>query len=187
MNYGLRFVILYRRQGWRPSPRKRNAKKQNGCLGRPYNRERIQIQFSSVLSLSHVWLSVTPTAHQASLSITSSRSLLKFMSFKSVMPSNLSASVVSLLLLPSIFPSIRGFFNESVLCIRWQSVWVSASTALLPMTIQGWFPLRLSGLTSLQSKELSSVFSNTTVQKHQSFQKGYRLKSAKGRNTEDKI
>ena len=75
----------------------------------------------------------------------------------------------SLLLLPSIFPSIRVFSNESALCIRWQSIGVSASASVLPMNIQDWFPLGWTGWFSLQSKGLSSVFSNTTVQKHQFF------------------
>ena len=75
----------------------------------------------------------------------------------------------SLLLLPSIFPNIRVFSNESVLCIRWPKYWVSASASVLPMNIQGWFPLGLTGFISLQCKRLSRVFSNTTVQKHQFF------------------
>ena len=74
-----------------------------------------------------------------------------------------------LLLLPSIFPRIRGFSNESVLCIRWQSVEVSASTSVIPMNIQDWFPLGWTGWISLQCKGLLRVFSNTTVQKHQFF------------------
>ena len=78
-------------------------------------------QFSSVQSLSHVLLFVTPwtTACQASLSITNSQSLLKLMSIESVMPSNHFILSCPLLLLPSIFPSIRVFSNESVLPIRW--------------------------------------------------------------------
>ena len=78
-------------------------------------------QFSSVQSLSHVWLFATPwtTAHQASLSITNSRSLLKLMSIELVMPSNHLILCHPLLLLPSICPSIRVFPNESVLLIRW--------------------------------------------------------------------
>ena len=82
----------------------------------------------------------------------------------------------SLLLLPSILTSIRVFSNESVLCIRWPKYWsfsfsigVSALALELSMNIQDWFPLGLTGLTSLQSKGLSRVFSNTTVQKHQFF------------------
>ena len=81
--------------------------------------------FSSVQSLTHVQLFVTPwtAAHQASLSITNSRSLLKLMSIESVMPSNHLILCRPLLLLPSIFPSIRVFHNESVLCIRWTKYW----------------------------------------------------------------
>ena len=74
-----------------------------------------------------------------------------------------------LLLLLSIFPSIRVFSNESVLPIRCQSIGVSASASVLPMNIQDWFPLGLTGFFSLQFKGLSRVFSNTTVQKHQLF------------------
>ena len=75
--------------------------------------------------LSHVQLFATPwtAAGQASLSITISRSLLKFMSFESVMPSNHLILCHPLLLLPSIFPSIRVFSNESALCIRWPKYW----------------------------------------------------------------
>ena len=72
-----------------------------------------------------------------------------------------------LLLLPSIFPSIRVFSSESVLCIRWPGIVVSASELVLPMTIQDWFPLGRTDWISLQSKGLWRVFSNSTVQKHQ--------------------
>ena len=76
-------------------------------------------------SLSHVQLFVTPwtAAHQAFLSITNSQSLLKLMSIESVMPSNYLILCRPLLLLPSIFPSIRVFSNESVLPIRWPKYW----------------------------------------------------------------
>ena len=74
-----------------------------------------------------------------------------------------------LLLPPSIFPSIRVFSNESVLASGGQNIGVSASASVLSMNIQGWFPLGLTGLISLQSKGLSRVFSNTTAQKHQFF------------------
>ena len=79
----------------------------------------------SVQSLRHVWLFATPwtAAHQASLSITNSWSLLKLMSIESVMPSNYLILCRPLLLLPSIFPSIRVFSNESALCIRWPKYW----------------------------------------------------------------
>ena len=82
--------------------------------------------FSSVQSLSSVWLFMTPwtAAHQASLSITNSSSLLKLMSIESVMPSNHFIRCRSLLLLPSIFPSIRVFSNELVLHIRWPKYWI---------------------------------------------------------------
>ena len=128
-------------------------------------------QFSSVQSLSHVQLFATPwtAALQASLSITHSRSLLKLMSIESVMPSNHLILCRPLLLPPSIFPSSRVFSSESVLCIRWPNTGVSASASVLPMNIQDWSPLGWTGWISLQSKELSSIFSNTTVQKHQFF------------------
>ena len=81
--------------------------------------------FSSVQSLSHVWLFVTPwiAARQASLSIPKSRGLLKFISIESVMPSNHLIFCRPLLLLPSILPSIRVFSNESALHIRWPKYW----------------------------------------------------------------
>ena len=127
------------------------------------------IQFSSVQSLSCVWLFATPwtAGCQASLSITISQSLLKLMSIESVMPSNHLILCHLLLLPPSIFPTIRGYSNESVLHVRWQSI--GASVGVLPMNIQDWFPLQLTDLISLQSKGLSRVFSNTTVQRHQFF------------------
>ena len=102
-----------------------------------------------------------------SLSFIISQSLLKLMSIESVMPSNHLILCCPLLLLPSIFASIKVFSNESVLLIRCQSTGFSASASVLPMNIQDWFPLGLTGWISLQSKGLSSVFSNTTVQKHQ--------------------
>ena len=79
--------------------------------------------YSSVQSLNRVRLVVTPwtAACQASLSITNSRSLLKLMSIESVMPSN--HLILCSLLLPSIFPSIKVFSNESVLCIKWPKYW----------------------------------------------------------------
>ena len=75
----------------------------------------------------------------------------------------------SLLFLPSVFPSIRVFSNESALCIRWPSIGVSTSTSVLPMNTQDWSPLGWTGWISLQSKGLSRVFSYTSVQKHQFF------------------
>ena len=126
------------------------------------------VQFSC--SVVSDWFFATPwtTAHQASLSITNSQSLLKLMSIELVMPSNHVILYRPLLLPPSIFPSIRIFSNESVLRIRWPLEF-SASASVLPMNIPGWFSLGWTGWVSLQSKGLSRVFSNTTVQKHQFF------------------
>ena len=119
--------------------------------------------FSSVQSLSRVRLFATPwtAALQASLSITNSRSPPKPMSIELVMPSNHLILCHPLLLLLSIFPSIRGFSNESALHIRWPKYW-SFRFNISP-------PSEHPGLISLQSKGLSRVFSNTTVQKHQFF------------------
>ena len=123
-----------------------------------------------VLLLSHVWLFAAPwtAARQVSLPFTISQSLLKFMSVESAMPSN-SLIVCHPLLLPSIFPSIGVFSNESALCFRWPSIEASASASVLPMNIQGWLSLGLTGLISLQSKELSRGFSSIKTQKHQFF------------------
>ena len=121
--------------------------------------------FSSVQSLSRVWLFVTPwtAARQASLSITNSQSLLKLMSIESMMPSNHLILRHPLLLLPSIFPSIRVFSKESVLRIRWPKYW-SFSFSISPSSeYSGLISLRIDCLISLQSKWLSRVFSNTSV------------------------
>jgi len=128
------------------------------------------IEFSSVQSLSCVWLFVTPwtTAHQASLSINNSRSPSKPMSIVSVMPSN-HPILCHPLLLPSIFPSIRVFQMSQLSTSGGQSIGVSASTSVPPMNTQDWSSLGWTGWISLQSKGLSTVFSNTTVQKQQFF------------------
>ena len=91
------------------------------------------VQFSSVQSLSHVRLFVTPwiTARQASPSITNSRSSLKLTSIKSVMPSSYLILCHPLLLLPPVPPSIRVFSNESTLCLRWPKYW-SFSLSISP-------------------------------------------------------
>ena len=126
------------------------------------------VQFSSVQSLSHVQIFSTPwtAARQASLSITNSRSLPRLMSVESVMPSKHLILCHPLLLLPSIFPSIRDFSNESVLHIRWPKYCFSIS---LSNEHSGLISFRMDWLDLLQSKALSRVFSNTTVQKHQFF------------------
>ena len=128
-------------------------------------------QLSSVQLLSHVRLLATPwiAARQASLSITNARSLLKLMSIELVMPSNHLILRCPLLLPPLIFPSIRVFFNESTLCMRWPKYW-SFSFSISPSNeYLGLISLWWTGWISLQSKGLSRVFSNTTVQKHQFF------------------
>ena len=124
-----------------------------------------------IQSLSHVQLYETPwtTASQSSLSFTISRRLLKLMSIESVKASNHLILCHPLLLLPSIFPSIRDFSNELALFISWQKYGTPTSASFLPKKIQDWFPLGLTGLISLQSTRLSRVFSNITVQKYQFF------------------
>ena len=118
-----------------------------------------------VQSLSRVdFLTPWTAARQASLSITNSQSLLQLMSIESVMPSNHLILCHPLLFLPSIFPSIRLFSNESAICIRWQK-YCSFSFSISPSNEYS----GLTGLISLQSKGLSSNSSNTTVQKHQFF------------------
>ena len=120
-------------------------------------------KFSSVQLLSRVRLFATPwiAARQASLSITNSRSALRFTSTETVMPSSHLILCRPLLLLPPIPPSIKVFCNESTLRMRWPKYW-SFSFSIIPSR-------EIPGLISLQSKGLSRVFSNTTVQKHQFF------------------
>ena len=131
----------------------------------------VSVQFSSVQSLSRVRVFVTlwTAAHQASLSLINSWSPPKLISFESVMPSNHLILCHPLLLLPSIFPIIRVFSNESAILIRWPKYW-SFSFNISPSNEHpGLSPLGWTGWISLQSKGLSRVFSNTTVQKHQFF------------------
>ena len=122
-------------------------------------------------SLSRVRLFATPwiAARQASLSITNSRSSLRLMSIESVMPSSRLILCRPLLLLPPIPPSIRVFSNESTLHMTWPKYWSFSFSIIPSKEIQGWSPLGWTGWISLQSKGLSRVFSNTTVQKHQFF------------------
>ena len=116
------------------------------------------LQFSSVQLLSYVQLFATSwtAACQASLSITNSQSLLKVISIASVMPSNRLILCLPLLLLLSIFPSIRVFPMSQFFVSGGQSIRASAS--VLPMNFQDWFPLGLTGWISLQSKGFSRVF-----------------------------
>ena len=128
-------------------------------------------QFSLLQSLSRVRLLATPwtAAHQASLSITNCRSLLKLMSIELVMPFNHLVLCCPLLLLPSIFPSIRVFSDESPLHNRWPKYWSFSFNISPSMNAQDWSPLERTDWISLQFKGLSRVFFNTTVQKHQLF------------------
>ena len=159
----------------------------------------VHVQFVVIVvqSPSRVRLFVTPgtSAHQAFQSFTISQNSLKLMSIESVMPSNHLILCYPLLLLPSIFPSIRVFSSESALCIRWPKYWsfsfnpsnehwifmklneywifMKLNGCCIFMNIEnsfnskGRFPLGLTGLISLLSRGLSIVFSSTTVQKHQ--------------------
>ena len=130
------------------------------------------VQFSSVQLLSRVRLFATPwiAAHQAFLSITNSQSSLRLTSIESVMSSSDLILCHPLLLLPSIIPSIRVFSNkESALLIRWPKYCSFSLNISPPMNTQDWSPLGWTGWISLQSKGLSRVFSNTTVQKHRFF------------------
>ena len=117
-----------------------------------------------------VWLFMTPwtAVYQASLSLTISRCLPKFMSIASVMPSSHLIFWCPFLLLPSIFPSISVFSMESVLCTRRLNIGVYTSVSVLPMSIHRWFPLRLTSLILL-SKGLSRVFCSTRVLKYKFF------------------
>ena len=136
------------------------------------------VRFSWVQLLSPVWLFATSwiAARQAFLSITNSQSSLKLMSIESMMWSNrqwchptISSSVVPFSSCPQSFPA-SGFSQMSQLFASGgQSIGVSASASVLPMNTQDWSFLGWTGWTSLQSKGLSRVFSNSTVQKHQFF------------------
>ena len=125
------------------------------------------VQFSHC----QVWLFATPwtTARQASLSITNSQSLLKLMSIESVMPYNHLILCRPFHLSPSIFPSLRVFYNESVLCIRWPKHWSFTFNISPSKEYSGLISLGWTGWISLLARGPSRVFSNTTVQKHQFF------------------
>ena len=124
---------------------------------------------SSFQSLSRVWLFATPwtVVHQDSLAITNSRSLLKLISIEWVMPSYHLILCHPFLLLPSIFPRIKTFSNESVLCIRWPKYWSFSFNISPSNEHSGLISFRMDGFDLLAYKGLSRVFSNTTVQKHQ--------------------
>ena len=116
----------------------------------------------SVIQLCPAVCDPWTAAPQATMSFTMSQRMPKLMSTESVMLSNHLALCYPLLL-PSVFPNIKVFSNESVPHIRWSSTGALASASVLSMNIQDWSPLGLTGWISLQSKGLSRVFSNTTV------------------------
>ena len=129
------------------------------------------VQFSSVQSPSRVRLFATPgiAAHQASLSITNSQSSPKLMSIESVMPSAISSSVVPFSSCPQSFPASDSFPMSQLFAWGGQSTGISALASVLPKNTQDLSPSEWTGWISLQSKGLSRVFSNTTVEKHQFF------------------
>ena len=131
----------------------------------------VSLILSSVQLLSRVRLFATSwtAARQASLSITNSRSLLKLMSTESVMPSNHFIPVIPFASRLQSFPESGSIPVSQFFASGGQSIGVSASASVLPMNIQDWFPLELTGMISLQSNGLSRVFSNITVQKHPFF------------------
>ena len=126
---------------------------------------------SSVQLLNRIQLLATPwtAARQASLSITNSQNLLKLMSTESVMPSTSSSSVVPFSSCLQSFRASGSLQMSQFFTWGGQSIGDSASASVLPMNFQDWSPLGWIGWISLQSRGLSRVFSNTTVQKHQFF------------------
>ena len=131
----------------------------------------VSLTFSSVQLLSRVRLFVTQwiAACQASLSITNSRSLPKLMSIKPVMPSSQLILCHPLFSCPQSLPASGSFPMSQLFPWGGQSIGVSALASVLPKNTHGWSPLEWTSWISLQSKGLSRVASNTTVQKHQFF------------------
>ena len=129
------------------------------------------VQFSSLQWLSHVRLLATPwiAAHQASLSITNSRSSLRLMSISQWCHPAISSSVIPCSSFPQSLPASEFFPMSQLFTWGGQSTGVSALASSLPMNTQDRSPIAWTGWISLQSKGLSGVFSNTTVQKHQFF------------------
>ena len=122
------------------------------------------VQFSSSVMSNSLWHH--GLQHNRLSSITNSWNLLKLV-HRVGDASNQLILYCTLLLLPSVFPRIRVFSNKSVLHIRWPKYWSLSLASVLPMNIQDWFPLGLTGWIALQSKGLSRAFSNITVQKLQ--------------------
>ena len=131
----------------------------------------LHLYFAVVQSLSHVWLFATQwtVAHQAFLCFTNSRSLLKLMSIELRMPSNHLILCHPLLFLLWIFPSIRVFSSESVLCIRWPKYWSFSFNISPSNEYSGLISFRIDWFDLLAVKELLRVFFSTTIWKHQFF------------------
>ena len=128
-----------------------------------------QFQYSSVAQCVRLFATPRTTARQASLSITNSWSLPKLMSIESVMPSKHLILCHPFSSRPQSFPASGSFQMSQLFASGGQSIGVSASTSVLPKNTLDWSPLGWTGCISLQSKGLSRVLSNTTVQKHQFF------------------
>ena len=129
------------------------------------------VQFNSVQLLSHVWLFATPwiAARQASLSITNSQSPLNSRPSSQWCHPAISSSVIPFSSCPQSLPASESLPMSQLFAWGGQSTGVSASASVLPKNTQDWSPSEWTGWISLQSKGLSRVFSNTTVQKHQLF------------------
>ena len=120
-------------------------------------------------SCVRLFVTLQTAALQASLSLTIDQSLPKFKFIALEMLSSHLILWCPLLLLPSIFPSIRDFSNELSICIRWANYWSFNFSISASSEYSGWSPLRLIGLISMLSNRPSGVFSSTTVQRHQFF------------------
>jgi len=131
------------------------------CISLPIKRIVVQS-----LSCVQLYNSIGPQ-HQASLSFTISQSLLKLCPLSQWWNPTISSSVVIFSPCLQSFPASGSFLMSQVFASVCQSIGVSASVSVLPMNIQGWFPLELTVLITLQSKGLWGVFSNTIVQKHE--------------------
>ena len=127
------------------------------------------VQFISVTQLCPTLCDPMNCSTPGLLSITISRSSLKLTSIESVMPFSHLILCCPLLLLPPIPPSIRVFSSKTTLHVRWPKYWSFSFSIIPSKEHQSWFLLEWTGWISLQSKGLSRVFSNTTVQKHQFF------------------
>ena len=147
--------------------RKVNCSTSAECPAADIYAEFLSVQLSSVTHCVLLFATPWTTARQVSVSITNSQSLLRLISIASVMPSSISSFVVCFSSRLQSFPVSESFPMSQFFTSGGQSIGVSASTSVFPMNIQDWFPLGWTDWISLQSKGLSRVFSNTTLQKHQ--------------------